>query len=63
MNTKPMLIICSWCKSKTPMDQNKMWWNFENPSFADPIGYCSEKCITQAKARKELMLKQAGISI
>jgi hypothetical protein len=57
MTTKPMQIICSWCHFKTPMDQNKLWWNFDDPTWADPIGYCSEDCIMQAQARKELMRK------
>lgn len=61
MTTLPMLIICSWCDSKTPMNTNKMWWNFEDPVWADPIGYCSEDCIKQAQARKELIKQRAGM--
>jgi hypothetical protein len=61
MTTKPMLIICSWCKSKTPMNTNKMWWNFEDPKWADPIGYCSEECIKYAQVQKELIREKAGL--
>jgi hypothetical protein len=42
------------------MSENKMWWNFTDPIWADPIGYCSEECITQAQARKELMRKHVS---
>jgi hypothetical protein len=61
MTTKPMLIICSWCKGKTPINTEKMWWNFEDSTWADPIGYCSEECIKYAKVQKELIRKKAGI--
>lgn len=43
------------------MNTNTMWWNFEDPTWADPIGYCSEECIKQAQTRKELIRKVAGI--
>ena len=61
MTTKSIRIYCSWCKSATDMYPAKMWWNFTDKSFADPIGYCSEECITQAKAQKELWLRKAGV--
>ena len=57
MTTKPMQIVCSWCRGLTAMSENKMWWNFDDPTWADPIGYCSEDCIKQAQARKELARK------
>ena len=57
--TKPMKIICSWCKGTTEMSKETMIWNFADPSFADPIGYCSEKCCKQAGALKELMFEKA----
>lgn len=39
------------------MNENKMWWNFDDPIWADPIGYCSEECIMQAQAQKVLVRK------
>lgn len=59
MTTKFMKIICSWCKGVTEMNKDTMIWNFVDLRFADPIGYCSEKCCKQAGALKELMLEQA----
>jgi hypothetical protein len=43
------------------MNINKLWWNFEDPTWADPIGYCSEECIKYAKVQKELIREKAGI--
>lgn len=63
MTTKPMIIICSWCKGKRETGPDTLIWNFEDKRFADPIGYCSEECIKQAGAQKELMLKKAGIEL
>ena len=63
MATKPMQIICSWCKSKRDMGPETLIWNFEDKRFADPLGYCSENCIKEAGALKELLLKKAGFDI
>jgi hypothetical protein len=63
MTTKPMIIICSWCKGKRETGPDILIWNFDDKRFADPIGYCSEECIKQAGAQKELMLKKAGIEL
>jgi hypothetical protein len=43
------------------MNTEKMWWNFEDSTWADPIGYCSEECIKYAKVQKELIREKAGI--
>ena len=63
MTTKPMTIICSWCRGKREMGPDTLIWNFDDKRFQDTIGYCSEECIKQAGAQKELMLKRAGIKI
>lgn len=61
MTTKPMTFICSWCKTKVPTGVDTLIWNFDDKRFADPIGYCSEVCIKQAGAQKELILNKAGL--
>jgi hypothetical protein len=61
MTTKPMKIICSWCRGAREMGPDTLVWNFNDKSYADPIGYCSEECIKAAGALKELWLKKAGL--
>jgi hypothetical protein len=61
MTTKPMKIICSWCRGSREMGPDTLVWNFDDQSFADPIGYCSEECIKAAGAYKELWMRKAGI--
>jgi hypothetical protein len=43
------------------MGPDTLVWNFDDKSYADPIGYCSEECIKAAGALKELWLKKAGL--
>jgi hypothetical protein len=63
MTTKPMQIICSWCRGKRDMGPDTLIWNFDDKSLADPIGYCSENCIKEAGTVKELLLKKAGFDL
>ena len=55
--TKPMRFICGWCNEAVEMTKENNIWNFTDPRFAHPIGYCSEACIKQELSWIEKRMK------
>ncbi len=53
MTTQVMTIYCSQCREGFPMYPDRSWYNFIDESYADPVGFCSPKCLEMyAVARK-----------
>ena len=53
MKTGFMKIYCSGCHEAFPMYPDRLWYNFEDEKYRDPIGFCSPECLEVFAVRRK----------
>jgi hypothetical protein len=60
MTTKWMTMVCPQCEAVVELTPEFQIWNFQDETFAHPIGYCSMKCCEIAGQVKMRIKERAG---